>query len=87
MATHLKLDGETEQLIDSLMATGQFAERADVVRHGIRLAHEEDRLADEPLSAEDEEAIERGLADVAAGRVRPAEDVFDEVLRELRAKL
>lgn len=79
MATQLKLDPETERLIDDLLASGRFAKRMDVVRYGVELAYAD---ANKPLEAETLAAIERGLADVQAGRTRPAEDVF----RGLRAE-
>ena len=79
MATAFQLDPMTEQLIDDLMASGRFAERADVVRHGITLAHRQAHNDPAPLDEATIAAIERGLADGEAGRVVPAEQVFDEL--------
>ena len=79
MATQLKLDPETELLIDDLMASGRFADRTDVLRHGVRLAH--DGRADEPLSADHLALLERRIAEADAdpdGGI-PAEEVFAEL--------
>ncbi|MFY9841640.1 MAG: type II toxin-antitoxin system Phd/YefM family antitoxin [Terriglobales bacterium] len=40
------------------------------------------RLIDIAARADDEEAIRRGLADVKAGRTRPAREAFDEIRRK-----
>ena len=79
MATAPQLDPLTEVLIDDLMASGRFAARSDVLRYGVKLAHDEENLANEPLDAETIAAIERGIQDAEAGRVRPAEEVFEEL--------
>lgn len=83
MATRLTLDPETEVLIDDLMASGRFADRVDVLRHGIRLAHDEDQAVDEPLDAETLAELERRIAEADAdpdGGI-PAEEVFAELER------
>ena len=79
MATAFQLDPLTEQLIDDLMASGRFAERADVVRHGITLAHRQQHNEPATLDEAAIAAIDRGLADGEAGRVVPAEQMFDEL--------
>lgn len=79
MATQPKLDPDTEMLIDDLLASGRFAERAEVLCHGVRLAHNEECA--EPLSAAEIAGIERGLADVAAGRLIPSSEVRAEMHR------
>lgn len=80
MATQLKLDPETEALIDDLLASGRFSDRVEVLSHGIKLAHDE---ADEPLDAETlamlEERIAEADADPDGGT--PAEEVFAEMER------
>lgn len=80
MATQLKLDPDTEALIDDLMANGRFASREDVVREGIRLVRKNDWTDQEvdldSLDPETRAAIEAGLADVEAGRVEDADIVF-----------
>lgn len=81
MATQPKFDPETETLIDNLMASGRFVDRADVVRHGVWLAFNEDQAADEPLDAEGIAELERRIAEADAdpdGGI-PAEEVFAEL--------
>ena len=82
MATQLKFDPETELLIDDLMASGRFTDRTEVLRHGIRLAHDEDHT-DEPLSPEHLALLEQRIAEADAdpdGGI-PAEAVFAEMER------
>ena len=63
-----------EAVVAELVETGRFGSSNDVLREGVRLvqAREARRTA---LQA----AIDEGLADMAAGRTRPAEDVFAEL--------
>lgn len=66
--------GNLEGTVKRLVESGRYNSRSEVIREGIRLVDErEKRLA--LLDA----ALERGLADADAGRVHPAEDVFDEL--------
>jgi Arc/MetJ-type ribon-helix-helix transcriptional regulator len=66
--------------LDDLVASGRFPSREDAVREGLRLVHEQDWTDEEvdlgTLDPETRAAIERGLADVAAGRVEDADIVF-----------
>ena len=87
MATQLTLDPETELMIDDLIASGRFAERTDVLRHGVKLAHDEGAGDDGPLSPQVIAGIERGLADAAAGRVLSAEQVRSELERRHSSRL
>ena len=84
MATAPQLDPLTEVMINDLMASGRFAERTDVLRHGVKLAHDEDQLAHEPLDAETIALLEERLAEADANPEAslPAEQVF----RELRQR-
>lgn len=86
MATQLNLDPESELMIDNLVASGRFAERADVLRHGIRLAFDEDQQADEPLDPETLAMLEKRIAEANAdpdGGI-PAEDVFAELIERYK---
>lgn len=86
VAAQLKLDAESESMIDDLVASGRFAERADVLRHGVRLAYDEGQAAEEPLTEEEIAGVERGLADVAAGRIFSAAQVRAELERRHAAR-
>ncbi|EZP49201.1 type II toxin-antitoxin system ParD family antitoxin [Sphingomonas sp. RIT328] len=69
-----------EAVVAELVANGRFGSSNDVLREGVRLVQEREarRTA---LQA----AIDEGLADMAAGRTRPAEDVFAELEARYKA--
>jgi antitoxin ParD1/3/4 len=86
MATQLKLDPATEQAMDELIHSGDYASREDLVREAVRLVRVRGGFdADVDSGAVEEhtrQAVERGVADVKAGRARPVADVF----RDLRQR-
>lgn len=83
MATALNLDQRTVGELDDLVASGRFASREDAVREGVRLVREGNRDA----SSDAELAgVERGLADVAAGRILSADEVRAELERRHAAE-
>jgi antitoxin ParD1/3/4 len=70
-----------ETFVASLVETGRYNSKSEVLREGVRLIQErEARLA--ALEA----SIARSLADVEAGRTRPADEVFDRLDAKYRAK-
>ncbi len=72
MTIHADLGPSLETFVSGLVATGRYPSQNEVLREAVRMFQErEAKLAS--LDA----AIARGLADVAAGRVTPAADVFD----------
>lgn len=78
MAQSVEL-GNLEEVVNRLVESGRYNSKSEVLREGVRLVEErEKRLA--ALDA----ALARGLADVEAGRVRPAEDVFAELKEKYR---
>ena len=74
------LGSKLEEFVTSLVATGRYNSKSEVLREGVRLI--QDREA--RLAAFDA-AIARGLADVDAGRTKPAEEVFDRLEQKYRA--
>ena len=65
---------QLETFVTTLVETGRYNSKSEVLREGIRLIQErETRLA--VL----DNALARGLADAEAGRVRPAADVFSRL--------
>ena len=69
-----------ESFVAKLVATGRYNSKSEVLREGVRLIEErEARLA--ALDA----SIARGLADADAGRMVPAEEVFDRLEAKYKA--
>ena len=81
MASSVDLGRQLEKFVSSLVASGRYNSKSEVLREGVRLIQErETRLA--ALDA----SIARGLADADAGRVKPASDVFDRLEAKLKAE-
>jgi antitoxin ParD1/3/4 len=79
MAISADLGPQLEKYVSKLVSTGRYNSKSEVLREGIRLVQErESKLA--VLDA----AIVRGLADVKAGRVVAAEDVFAKLEMKFR---
>ncbi len=77
MAISADLGEKLEAVVNDLVANGRYNSKSEVLREGVRLVQER-----EAALAEFYAAIEEGMADIEAGRTRPAEEVFSE----LRAK-
>jgi antitoxin ParD1/3/4 len=74
------LGQQLESFVASLVQTGRYNSKSEVLREGVRLIQDrETRLA--ALDA----SIARGLADGDAGRTTPAEAVFDRLEAKYRA--
>lgn len=74
------LGQQLENFVTSLVATGRYNSKSEVLREGVGLIHErETRLV--ALDA----SLARGLADADAGRTSPAEDVFSRLEAKYRA--
>ncbi len=70
------LGAQLESYVAELVESGRYGSKSEVLREGVRLVEErEKRLA--LLDA----ALERGLADIDAGRTHALEDVIDELRR------
>lgn len=71
--------GETlEDYVNTLVKSGRYHSKSEVLREGVRLVQER-----EAKLAYLDNALAEGLADIEAGRARPAEEVF----ADLRARL
>ena len=74
MAISAELGPVLEEYVSGLVSEGRYNSKSEVLREGIRLVQErESRLA--ALDA----ALAIGLADIEAGRVTPADEVFDRL--------
>jgi len=71
MASSSNLGPRLEAFVTEMVTNGRYGSRSEVIREGVRLVEErEKRLA--LLDA----ALAEGLADLEAGRVKPAADIF-----------
>lgn len=79
MAISADLGPQLEKFVSKLVENGRYNSKSEVLREGIRLVQErESKLA--ALDA----AIARGLADVKAGRVAPADVLFSRLEEKYR---
>jgi antitoxin ParD1/3/4 len=69
-----------ESFVQAQLASGRYNNASEVLRAPLRLMEDRERR----LAALDA-AIERGMADVSAGRVHDADTVFDELEADLEA--
>ena len=81
MAISADLGNHLEEYVKELVTKGRYNSKSEVLREGVRLVQEREAK----LAALDA-AIARGLADVEAGRVKPAEEVFDRLEAKYKAK-
>jgi antitoxin ParD1/3/4 len=81
MAISADLGNHLEEYVNELVTKGRNNSKSEVLREGVRLVQEREAK----LAALDA-AIARGLADVEAGRTRPADEVFDRLEAKYKAK-
>jgi antitoxin ParD1/3/4 len=74
MSDSYTLGRHFEAFIQAQLSSGRYADASEVVRDALRLMEERERR----LAAVDA-ALERGLADIEAGRVHDSDQVFDEL--------
>jgi len=80
MPTSYTLGKHFESFVQAQLASGRYNNASEVLRDALRLMEDRERK----LAALDT-AIERGLADIDAGRATDADAVFDELEAELEA--
>lgn len=76
------LGPQLESFVSSLVEAGRYGSRDDVLRDGVRLIENQDRLL--ALLALLDTAIGRGVADAQSGRVRPVSEVADRLTATYR---
>ena len=76
---NVSLTPELEKFVADTVATGRYSSASEVVRASLRKLEEEERWK---LYARTK--IEKGLADVAAGRVVTRESFFAEIKQRRR---
>ena len=80
MPMSVDLGAQLEAYVASLVTSGRYNSKSEVLREGARIIQErETRLA--TLDA----ALARGIADVEVGRTRPAQEVFDRLEAKYRS--
>lgn len=74
MPSSYTLGAHFEDFVQAQLTSGRYNNASEVLRDALRLLEERERAF-----AALEAAVTRGIADVDAGHVIPAEDVFDEL--------
>jgi antitoxin ParD1/3/4 len=80
MPSSYTLGKHFENFVQLQLSSGRYGNASEVLRDALRLMEERERK----LAALDL-AIERGIADIRAGHVHDAEEVFDGLEAELEA--
>ena len=81
MAISADLGAHLEGYVNELVTKGRYNSKSEVLREGVRLVQEREAK----LAALDA-ALARGIADADAGRLRPADEVFDRLEARYKAK-
>ena len=82
MAISADLGEKLEAVVTDLVKNGRYNSKSEVLREGVRLVQER-----EAALAKLDAALAQGLADVEAGRVRPLDEVFDELEAKFQAMI
>lgn len=80
MAISADLGEKLEAVVTDLVANGRYNSKSEVLREGVRLVQER-----EAALAELNAALAEGLADIEAGRTKPAEEVFSRLIAKYEA--
>jgi antitoxin ParD1/3/4 len=75
-----ELGQQLENFVTQLVTSGRYGSKSEVLREGIRLVQER-----EGQFVALDAVIERGIADAAAGKGKPAKQVFDRLEAKYRA--
>ncbi len=74
MASSVDLGSKLDSVVAKLVSKGRYGSKSEVIREGVRLVEEREKRLEEL-----DRALARGLADVKAGRTKPAKEVFDRL--------
>ena len=81
MAISAELGETLEQVVSDLVENGRYNSKSEVLREGVRLVQEREARFRE-LQAK----LQAGMDDIEAGRVSPADEVFDRIRAKIAAK-
>jgi antitoxin ParD1/3/4 len=80
MAISAELGDTLEKVVADLVENGRYNSKSEVLREGVRLVQER-----EARFKELEAKLQAGLDDIEAGRVKPADEVFDRLIAKYEA--
>ena len=75
MAISAELGETLEKVVTDLVENGRYNSKSEVLREGVRLVQEREASLKE-LDAK----LQVGMDDIASGRVKPADEVFDRLI-------
>lgn len=85
MPSSFALGEHFETFIKAMVASGRYNNASEVVRDGLRALEDRERERERD-EAELDAFLAESFADIDAGRVRPAEEVFRELRQELKRR-
>lgn len=74
------LGARLEDFVSKLVESGRYGSKSEVLREGVRLIEEREKRLALP-----DAALERGIADIDAGRTHDLDDAADELARRYGA--
>jgi len=80
MGTTVSLGDHFEGFVQQMLRSGRYNNASEIVRDGLRMVEERERRV-----ATLDAILNRSRDDVKAGRLTPAEQVFDELEAEINA--
>jgi antitoxin ParD1/3/4 len=80
MAISAELGETLEKVVADLVENGRYNSKSEVLREGVRLVQER-----EARFRELEAKLQAGMDDIEAGRVKPADEVFDRLIAKYEA--
>jgi antitoxin ParD1/3/4 len=80
MAISADLGEKLEAVVNDLVANGRYNSKSEVLREGVRLVQEREAALAELMSE-----LDKGLADIEAGRTKPIEEVVERLSAKYRA--
>jgi antitoxin ParD1/3/4 len=79
---NVSLTPELEQIVDQKVKSGLYNSASEVVREGLRLLQERDRIHEAKLASLRKD-IDEGIADLEAGRYRDGAEAMAEIKERL----